>query len=67
MDEFDDVGMAAMSPDENIGQLETIPEEEVPIAPEEQLISISKDVFASPERKKERKSRVEVLLYIFEI
>ncbi|CAG9540454.1 unnamed protein product [Cercopithifilaria johnstoni] len=59
MDDFDDVGMAAMSPDENIGQLETIPEEEVPIAPEEQLISISKDVLASPERKKERKSRAE--------
>ncbi|EFO17919.2 hypothetical protein LOAG_10578 [Loa loa] len=59
MDDFDDVGMAAMSPDENIGQLETIPEEEVPVAPEEQLTSISKDVFTSPERKKERKSRAE--------
>uniref|UniRef100_A0A0R3RS74 Double-strand-break repair protein rad21 homolog n=1 Tax=Elaeophora elaphi TaxID=1147741 RepID=A0A0R3RS74_9BILA len=59
MDDFDDVGVAAMSPDENIGQLEAIPEEEVPIAPEEQLVSMSKDVFASPERKKERKSRAE--------
>lgn len=57
MDDFDDVGITAMSPDENIGQLETIPE--VPIAPEEQLISISKDAFTSPEKKKERKSRVE--------
>ncbi|KAM3729013.1 Double-strand-break repair protein [Dirofilaria immitis] len=58
MDDFDDVGMAAMSPDE-MGQLETIPEEEVPVTPDEHLISISKDVFTSPERKKERKSRVE--------
>ncbi|VDN91586.1 unnamed protein product [Brugia pahangi] len=57
MDDFDDVGITAMSPDENIGQLEAIPE--VPIAPEEQLISISKDAFTSPEKKKERKSRVE--------
>uniref|UniRef100_A0A8R1XTF6 Rad21/Rec8-like protein N-terminal domain-containing protein n=1 Tax=Onchocerca volvulus TaxID=6282 RepID=A0A8R1XTF6_ONCVO len=56
MDDFDDVGMAAMSPDE-MGQLEAIPEEEVPIAPEE--MSINKDVFTSPERKKERKSRTE--------
>ncbi|VDP25915.1 unnamed protein product [Onchocerca flexuosa] len=56
MDDFDDVGMAVMSPEE-MGQLETIPEEEVPIGPEE--ISISKDVFTSPERKKERKSRAE--------
>ncbi|VDK77333.1 unnamed protein product [Litomosoides sigmodontis] len=56
MDDFDDMGIAAMSPDEHIGQLEAIPEE-VPISAEEQLIS--KDVFTSPERKKERKSRVE--------
>lgn len=63
MDDFDDVGMAIMSPDENVGQLETIPEEEMPVAPEEQIASISKDIFASPEKKKERKSRAEVLLY----
>lgn len=63
MDDFDDVGMAAMSPDENIGQLETIPEEEVPIVPEEQLVSITKDAVVSPEKKKERKSRTEVLLF----
>lgn len=62
MDDFDDVGITAMSPDEHIGQLETIPEE-VPISAEEQLIS--KDVFTSPERKKERKSRAEVSLYTF--
>uniref|UniRef100_A0A915PU82 Rad21/Rec8-like protein N-terminal domain-containing protein n=1 Tax=Setaria digitata TaxID=48799 RepID=A0A915PU82_9BILA len=59
IDDFDDVGMAAMSPDETIGQLEAIPEEEVPIIPEEHITSLAKDVFASPERKKERKSRVE--------
>lgn len=60
MDDFDDVGVGAMSPVENLGQLETIPEEEVPVVSEEQQTSNNRDVFASPERKKERKSRIEV-------
>lgn len=59
MDDFDDVGVGAMSPVENLGQLETIPEEEVPVVSEEQQTSHNRDVFTSPERKKERKSRIE--------
>uniref|UniRef100_A0A183ERF4 FACT complex subunit n=1 Tax=Gongylonema pulchrum TaxID=637853 RepID=A0A183ERF4_9BILA len=60
MDDFDDAGMGAVSPVDNLAHLETIPEEEIPAVPEEiQISNKEKDLFAGPEKKKERKSRAE--------
>ncbi|VDM99440.1 unnamed protein product [Thelazia callipaeda] len=55
MDDFEETQLAVLSPDENLGPLDTIQEEEISAVPEEQICT---DI-ASPEKKKERKSRPE--------
>ncbi|VDN28126.1 unnamed protein product [Gongylonema pulchrum] len=52
--------LKVISPVDNLAHLETIPEEEIPAVPEEiQISNKEKDLFAGPEKKKERKSRAE--------